>query len=87
MYSLTKRVPALTKTVTFRWCLRDFSVMSDRFRAIRSVYRHKMDSCFWCGHAFENGETMGLAARYNAGNVVLCQVCADKALAAAGGEE
>ncbi len=77
---LTKRVPARTKTVTFRWCSRDFTTMSERYRAIRARSRHPMDTCFWCNHKFANGEKMGLAAREKGSNVVLCQDCADEAL-------
>jgi len=36
-----------------------------------------MDSCFWCGYKFENGEMMALASPEKGTNKVLCQKCVD----------
>lgn len=76
--TLTKRVPARTKTVTFCWIAREFRRIDDKYRAIRSKSRNPMDTCFWCRHKFVNGEMMALAARDKGSNVVLCQDCAGK---------
>jgi hypothetical protein len=79
---LTKRVPARTKTIQFTAIKRDWMVMSDRFRAIRSKSRRPMDQCFWCKKPFENGDKMAIAFRSKGPNVVLCDACAEKALIA-----
>jgi hypothetical protein len=76
---LSKRIPARTKTLEFLWITPAFMKMCEEYRAVRPKDR-PMDSCFWCKHKFENGEQMGLAARYKKGNVVLCVTCADEAL-------
>jgi len=80
---LTKRIPARTKTVKFKWCKKDFMEMSDKYRQIRAkTGRAAMDKCFWCGHVFANGEMMALAQPEKGANKVLCQNCADEALSA-----
>ena len=78
---LSRGVPARTKTVKFCWCRKDFMEMSQTFRDIRGKSRNPMDKCFWCQHAFVDGEIMALAAREKASNVTLCQACADELLA------
>lgn len=79
---LTKQVPETTKTITARWCKRDFTVMSPNYRAIRSKCGSPMDSCYWCHHKIADGEVIALAALDN-GNKVFCQPCADELLASA----
>lgn len=81
MLTLSRRVPARTKTLTARWCNRNFTIMCDHFRAIRARARDKMDACHWCGDQFENGEMMALVALEKGPNKVLCQGCAGKLLA------
>jgi len=79
---LSKPIPARTKTVTARWCKLEWLQMSDTYRAIRRKARHKLDTCYWCGHAFRDGEMMALAAfEEQVGNRTLCQVCGGKLLA------
>jgi len=80
MMQLSKRIPARTKTVKFRWCTKNFARMSDKYRRVRAKYcskRSPMDSCFWCGYKFENGEMMALASPEKGTNKVLCQKCVD----------
>ena len=81
VFTLSKRVPARTKTLTARWCSRNFTIMCDRFRAIRAKARNKMDACHWCGDKFENGEMMALVGLEKGPNKVLCQGCAGDLLA------
>jgi len=38
-----------------------------------------LDSCFWCGHKFEDGESMALAGPENGSNKLLCHACVDSA--------
>ena len=79
--SLSKQIPARTKTLTARWCRQDWMEIDDTFRAIRERSRNPMTSCFWCKHKFENGEMMALAAfDGKAGNRTLCQDCAAELL-------
>ena len=75
---LSRRVPARTKTETFTWIRRPFLEMSQKYRDVRKRL-NPMDSCFWCRHKFEDGETMNLAGRPKGRNVVLCDTCADSA--------
>ena len=82
--SLTKRIPARTKTVNFLWIKREFTEMSQRFREIRKKCHSKMDACWWCGHKFEDGEMMALAAVSGKLNKILCGSCADSALVSTG---
>lgn len=78
---LSRRVPARTKTITARWCKRDWMPMSDKFREIRGRSRNSMDTCYWCHKGFQNGDMMALACFDNKGNKVLCQACADELIA------
>lgn len=80
---LSKRVPARMRTLTALWCRRDFMAMSQEFRRIRAKSKRPMDTCYWCGHAFLDGEMMGLACFKEKGNRTLCQSCADELLASA----
>ena len=73
--SLSKRIPARTKTLTATWCRQEWVRIDDTFRAIRE--RCDRTSCYWCKHKFENGEMMALAAfEGKVGNRTLCQDCA-----------
>ncbi len=81
MLTLSRRVPARTKTLRAQWCTQNFTIMSDRFRAIRAKARNKMDACHWCGDKFQNGEVMALVALEKGPNKVLCQGCAGELLA------
>jgi hypothetical protein len=78
--TLSKRVPARTRTETADWCQREFLPMTPDFRRIRSSRRNPMDKCYWCGHPFDDGEMMALAAFVEKGNKTLCQSCADELL-------
>lgn len=77
MMQLSWMVPAHRFTVTFNWCKRDFMPMSPKYREIRAKQSKPMDTCFWCKHAFEDGEMMALAQPDKGGNKVLCQSCAE----------
>ena len=76
---LTKTVPAHIKTVEFNWCKKDWMLMSPKYRKAR-MGMTLMDSCFWCGHVFSDGETMSLAQPKSGLNKVLCCMCADTLL-------
>jgi len=76
MLKLSREIPSHTKTVVFTWCKKDFKVMNQKFRDIRSHSRNPMDTCFWCGHAFVDGEMMALAHPQKGANKALCQGCA-----------
>lgn len=84
---LTRQIPARTKVVQFTWVVKSFTTMSQTYRTIRAKARNKMISCFWCGHKFEDGESIALAAREKACNVTLCHGCADAALEKAEGSD
>jgi hypothetical protein len=73
---LKKRIPARTVTLKALWCSKDFMLMSDHYRQIRSRLRKPMDTCHICRHKLENGEMMALACFQPGGNKVLCQGCA-----------
>ena len=73
--TLTKTIPSRRKTITFEWLKRDFMEMSQGYREIRSRSDSPMDSCYWCGHQFEDGEMMALGCIGKGGNKVFCQDC------------
>jgi hypothetical protein len=77
---LTKKIPARTKTLTVVQYVREFMEMSPTFRRVRGGSRNPMDKCYWCGHAFADGDMMALVqfAEVGGGNKVLCQSCADE---------
>lgn len=77
---LSRVIPKHTKTVHFNWCQKDWIEMSEKFRKIRSRMRNKLDTCFWCGHNFKDGEKMSIAQPERGANKVLCNGCADKLL-------
>ena len=84
---LTKTIPTRKKTLVALWCNKQFGRMSPTFRAIRAQSRNPMNACFWCGHNFDDGEMMALAAFEGKGNKMLCQVCAQELLASEQAEE
>ena len=77
---LSRPIQAHVKTVEFNWCKKDFMVMSQKFRDIRSRSHNPMDTCFWCRHGFVDGEMMGLAQPKKGANKALCQKCATELL-------
>lgn len=79
-YHLKKIVPKREITLEIEAVNPSFTKMSEKFRAVRSRSRNKMDKCHWCGHPFENGEMMALAFLAT-GNKALCQACAQQAIA------
>ena len=74
---LTRRVPARTKTAHVRWFKRDFAPMGPEFRRIRKEIKGSI-TCWWCSHAFEDGEVMALAAIKGQTNKLLCQDCTNQ---------
>lgn len=80
MMHLSKTIPAGKETVKFTACQKEFLVMSQNFRDIRSKSKNPIDKCFWCGHHFEDGEMMALAIPEEGVNKVLCQKCAGELL-------
>ncbi len=74
---LTKRIPARTKTITFRW-LRDFIEMNDMYRIARISMGGTMLCCYWCKDKFQNGDRVWLAQLESpkGGNKVFCAKCA-----------
>jgi hypothetical protein len=59
MLTLSKLIPARTKTETATWCQKNFTPMSQTFREVRARSRNPMDKCFWCNHPFADGELLG----------------------------
>jgi len=76
---LSKVIPAHTKTVEFNWCKKDWLIMSPIYRTAR-IGMNLMDSCFWCGYSFNDGDLMAIAQPKKGLNKVLCQDCAEKLL-------
>lgn len=76
--TLSKRVPARTKTEDITWVKRNFQEMSPRFREIREKVGDKFIGCFWCKHKFIDGEQMALAGRKGKLNGLMCQSCVEK---------
>lgn len=83
---LTKKIPAKTRTVEFKWVERDFLQCTDRYLVIRGKVSRKknptMTKCDWCKHEFIIGEWIGLAcpSPNQSGpkrNWALCQDCCD----------
>lgn len=85
---LSKRIPARMRVLKARWCKKEFTVMGPDFRRARARMRSKMDTCHWCRHRFEDGETMALASFVGkGGNKMLCQSCAEELLASGEDED
>lgn len=79
---LSKIIPPHVRTLTARWCKKDFMVMDQKYRDIRARCASPMDTCHWCGHKFCDGEMMALASFCcGTGNKMLCQTCATELLA------
>jgi hypothetical protein len=78
-FTLTKKITARTKTIKFHWIKKDFLVIDERYRMIRSRTSNPMDTCHWCGYKFENGEMMALGSIVGSGNKVFCQKCVEGA--------
>jgi len=76
MLKLSREIPKHQHAEYFNWCKKDFMVMTQKFRDIRSRSRNPMDTCHWCGHHFVNGEMMALTQPKKGRNRVLCQDCA-----------
>lgn len=72
---LIKSIPARTKTVEILWC-NAYLKMSDTYKKARGKFRYKGFACWWCGHRFEDGEQMHLAAIKGTGNKNFCSGCA-----------
>jgi len=79
---LSKMVPARQKIQRFRWCVKNFTEMTPKYRKIREQTQSPMDKCDWCEHVFQDGEDMALAAPLKGRNWILCQRCADEVLSA-----
>jgi len=83
---LTKKIPARTKTVCFRWAYKNFMQCTENYLKIRGKLsgRRKatMCKCDWCRHEFDIGEWFGLAQPLPVQegpkrNWALCHKCAD----------
>ena len=74
---LSRRIPARTKTLSARWCKKDFSKNTEKWRNIR----RENPSCYWCRRGLNDGEDIALACFDGLGNKVLCQECADELIA------
>lgn len=78
---LTKQIPARTKTLQIRWLKAEFLEMNPEYRRVRARVGKAMDTCYWCGYAFRDGDMTALAGTETRGNVLLCQTCAEAARA------
>ncbi|MBW2094185.1 MAG: hypothetical protein JRI80_04785 [Deltaproteobacteria bacterium] len=81
---LSKYIPGRTKTIQFNWCKKDWMEMTQKYRDIRAKIKRPKDKCFWCGHAFLDGEMMALAQPKKGRNELLCPSCADELLRSGG---
>ena len=81
---LSRKVPARTKTVKFRWVYKNWMCCNEKYRQIRGKHsRGSMLKCDWCGHKFEDDEMFGLASPMPKQegpkrNWALCNACAEK---------
>lgn len=73
MKSFTK---ITTKIYNPIWIRCNFSVFTDEFKQIRSMFKYKCDTCIKCYHKFNIGESIALACFENIGNKVMCNECA-----------
>jgi len=76
--TITKHIAARTEKLEIIGGRKDFMLMDEKFRAIRSRSKHPMDKCGLCRHAFENGEMMGLVMIKGKRNKTICHTCWDK---------
>lgn len=72
---LSRVIPARVKRIRFKWVNAHFSTMSPQWRAVRAKCSSPADSCDWCQHKFEDGESMGLGGPEKGKNLLLCQKC------------
>lgn len=85
-FKLSKKIPARTKTVLFRWAVKNFMECTESYLKVRRGLSGRrsgtMCKCDWCKHEFEIGEWMGLAQPLPKQegpkrNWALCQSCAE----------
>lgn len=83
---LSKKIPARTQTIHFRWAYRHWcqftKVYLEMREKIRGPRKSSMCKCDWCGRKFEFGEWIALARPMPGQegpkrNWVLCNSCAD----------
>lgn len=77
MITLTKRIPARTKTANFLWC-REFMLYGKYSRARKKMGMTHVTHCYWCQRRFLDDDMMAMAAEKNSGNRLLCQECVGK---------
>lgn len=73
--TILKHIPARTEKIEITGGKKDFMQMSPTFRRIRSKSKNPLNKCFFCRHAFEDGEMMGLIMVKGKTNKVVCQQC------------
>ena len=78
MLTISKRIPARTKTLRIRQYKKDFTHMSESYRRIRGNMRNPGFNCYWCGHEFEMGEMIAIILPEKERNRVFCQSCAEQ---------
>jgi len=83
---LTKRIPARTKTVEFKWAYKSFMQATEKYLYIRNGLRYSrkgtMTKCDWCKKPFEKDEWFAIAQTMPGSegpkrNWALCHDCAD----------
>lgn len=83
---LSKRIPARTKTIRFRWAYKNFLQCTEKYKKIRGNLRGRrkasMTYCDWCKYEFEIDEWFGIAQPVlnqegPKRNWALCHSCAD----------
>ena len=60
MLTLSRRVPAHKKVVSFDWVKRNFSQYNEQYRKARAGLK-PLDKCFWCARPFDEGDEIVLA--------------------------
>lgn len=76
--SLSRVVPAHTRTVRFNWCKPDFMLFGF-YKGVREKRRMSVQSaCFWCRVPFKDDDMMGLAQPESGANKLLCPSCTSK---------
>lgn len=73
--TIVREIPARREAITVLWCKQEFCRMDQDYRDIRAKAGSKKDTCFLCGHKFDDGEWIGLAGVAKKPNQVVCQGC------------
>ena len=80
--SLSRRIPARTRTWRAAWVRRSFSVYRDFVRHREEVNLKSPSTCHICHHAFQSNDQIALALIQSKGtkgrNRIICDACGQK---------